>query len=119
MHPDRRRVETHRPAMVSRVICAFWVLHQTVSRSSAQAAAPARPSSGTGATRWFTIARSITTSQPAKLASSQFPRRSRFDDVALGRREQQHLAGQRAPAPGTAVSGSYSTLTSSAASSPW
>ena len=41
------------PATASRASCAFWVLAHTVSRPSAQRAAAARTSSGTGATRWF------------------------------------------------------------------
>ena len=61
------------PAMAPRASCAFWVLDQIVSRSPVQAAAIARGSSGTGASRWFTIVRSSTTSQPSKLASSNSP----------------------------------------------
>ena len=61
------------PAMAPRASCAFWVLDQIVSRSPVQAAAIARGSSGTGASRWFTIVRSSTTSQPSKLASSPSP----------------------------------------------
>ena len=38
---------------MNRAICAFWVLTQTVSLPSAHRAAVARPSSGTGASRWF------------------------------------------------------------------
>ena len=61
------------PAMAPRASCAFWVLDQIVSRSPVQAAAIARGSSGTGASRWFTIVRSSTTSQPSKLVSSPSP----------------------------------------------
>ena len=94
-HPDRRRVHAPAvPAMAPRASCAFWVLDQIVSRSPVQAAAIARGSSGTGASRWFTIVRSSTTSQPSKLASSHFPRRPGADDVALRAGEQQRLAGQ-------------------------
>ena len=41
------------PARMNREICAFCVLTQTVSLPSAQRAATARPSSGTGASRWL------------------------------------------------------------------
>ena len=51
------------PASSPRASCAFCVLAHTVSRPSAHRAAAARTSSGTGATRWFVIVRSITTSQ--------------------------------------------------------
>ena len=42
------------------------MLSHTVSRPSAQQAAAARPSSGTGASRWFSMVCSITTSQRSK-----------------------------------------------------
>ena len=58
------------PASTKRPICAFWVLTQTVSLPSTQQAAVARPSMGTGASRWLTIARSTTTSQPSNAAPS-------------------------------------------------
>ena len=54
---------------MNRLICAFCVLTQTVSLPSTQLAAVARPSIGTGATRWFTISRSTTTSQPSNAKS--------------------------------------------------
>ncbi len=107
------------PAMAPRASCAFWVLDQIVSRSPVQAAASARGSSGTGARRWLTIVRSITTSQPSKLASSQSPA------VPVPSRLLS-VPGNSSVSPvrpssmlGTAGSGSYSTPTSSAASSPW
>ena len=55
---------------MNRAICAFWVLTQTVSLPSAHRAAAARPSSGTGASRWFVMTCSTTTSQPSKAALS-------------------------------------------------
>ena len=61
------------PAMAPRASCGFWVLDQMVRRSPVQAAAIARGSSGTGASRWFTMVRSMTTSQASKAASSHSP----------------------------------------------
>ncbi len=52
-------------ASASRASCAFWVLAHSVSRPSAQRAAAARPSSGSGASRWLGNVRRTTTSQPS------------------------------------------------------
>jgi hypothetical protein len=58
------------PARMNLAICAFCVLTHTVSLPSAQDAATARPSIGTGATRWFSIVRETTTSQSSKMEPS-------------------------------------------------
>ena len=58
------------PDRMNREICAFWVLTQAVSLPSSQVAAAARPSIGTGASRWFSMVCSTTTSQPSKALSS-------------------------------------------------
>ena len=55
--------------MMKRLIWAFWVLTHTVSLPSTHMAAAARPSMGTGATRWFTMSRETTTSQPSNAVS--------------------------------------------------
>jgi hypothetical protein len=55
---------------MNRLICAFCVLTQTVSWPAAQRAAAARPSIGTGASRWLPIVRRTTTSQPSNADSS-------------------------------------------------
>ena len=55
---------------MNRLICAFCVLTQTVSLPSAQFAAAARPSSGTGASRWLTMSWRTTASQPSNTLSS-------------------------------------------------
>src|SRR6185369_4633411 len=57
------------PAMINRLIWAFWVLTHTVSLPPVHMAAAARPSMGTGATRWFTMSRETTTSQPSNAVS--------------------------------------------------
>ncbi len=58
------------PARMNRLICAFCVLTHTVSLPSAQLAATARPSIGTGASRWLTMSWRTTTSQPSNALSS-------------------------------------------------
>ncbi len=55
---------------MNRLICAFCVLTQTVSLPSAQCAAAARPSIGTGASRWLTMSWRTTTAQPSNTLSS-------------------------------------------------
>jgi len=58
------------PASALRVPCAPWFGIHAVSRPSAsQTAAAARVSIGAGATRWLTMVRETTTSQPANRSS--------------------------------------------------
>ena len=56
--------------MIARVVCAFWLLDHTVTRSPSHAAAAERTSIGTGATRWLRKVRSMTTSHASNGASS-------------------------------------------------
>ncbi len=98
---------------------APWLVHQTVTRpSSPQAAAAARLSSGTGATRWLTIDWVTTTSQPSKKsAGAGSPNEAMTLVPASGNSSTSSEAA--AAVPTTAGSGSTSTATISAASSPW
>ena len=93
------------PAMTNREICAFCVLTQTVSLPSAQRAATARPSSGTGATRWLEMVRSTTTSQLPNAAGSAGVLAVRATlDPASGNSSDSFASA--ASAPTTAGSGS-------------
>ena len=90
---------------MNREICAFWVLSHTVSRPSAHRAAAARPSSGAGASRWFSIVWLITTSQPSKAdRSAGGPELTATFESVPG---NSSAGGSSAPAkPTTAGSGS-------------
>ena len=54
------------PASAARVPCAPWLgIHAVSLPSASQVAAAARVSIGAGATRWLTMVRETTTSQPS------------------------------------------------------
>src|SRR5438132_1352919 len=58
-------------ARAARVPCAPWFGIHAVSRPLAQTAAAARVSIGAGATRWLTMVRETTTSQPSNRAAAR------------------------------------------------
>ena len=101
--------------------CAPWFGIQAVSRPSAQLAAAALVSIGAGATRWLTIVRETTTSQPSNRSAANLA--GSPNDAATLLPAPGNSTGASpsvaAAASTTAGSGSYSTSTRSAASSPW
>ena len=81
-------------ARAARVPCAPWFGIHAVSRPSApQAAAAARVSIGAGATRWLTMVRETTTSQPSNRSAARAGGVAEGGgDVAARSREEHGLA---------------------------